>query len=143
MLLEFIDHRKEVVTRRTQYELKIAAARAHILEGLKKALDHIDEVIKTIRASQTKDEAKTNLMSRFDLSALQADAILEMRLQKLAGLERQKVEDELAAKLLLIADLEDILAKPERIISIVSDDLDVIGESFGDERRTQVNPGKV
>lgn len=143
MLLEFIDHRKEVVTRRTQYELKIAAARAHILEGLKKALDHIDEVIKTIRASQTKDEAKTNLMSKFDLSALQADAILEMRLQKLAGLERQKVEDELAAKLLLIADLEDILAKPERIISIVSDDLDVIGESFGDERRTQVNPGKV
>ena len=143
MLLEFIDHRKEVVTRRTQYELKIAAARAHILEGLKKALDHIDEVIKTIRASQTKDEAKANLMSKFDLSALQADAILEMRLQKLAGLERQKVEDELAAKLLLIADLEDILAKPERIISIVSDDLDVIGESFGDERRTQVNPGKV
>ena len=143
MLVEFIDHRKEVVTRRTQYELKIAAARAHILEGLKKALDHIDEVIKVIRASQTKDEAKTNLMAKFDLSALQADAILEMRLQKLAGLERQKVEDELAEKLLLIADLEDILAKPERIISIVDGEIDVINESFGDERRTQVNAGKV
>ncbi len=143
MLLEFIDHRKEVVTRRTQYELKIAAARAHILEGLKKALDHIDEVIKVIRASQTKDEAKENLIAKFDLSALQADAILEMRLQKLAGLERQKVEDELAEKLLLIADLEDILASPERIISIIDGELDVIGESFGDERRTQVNPGKV
>jgi len=143
MLMEFIDHRKEVVTRRTQYELKIAAARAHILEGLKKALDHIDEVIKTIRASETKDEAKTNLMAKFDLSALQADAILEMRLQKLAGLERQKVEDELAEKLLLIADLEDILAKPERVVSIISDEIDVINESFGDERKTQVNAGKV
>jgi len=143
MLMEFIIHRKEVVTRRTQYELKIAAARAHILEGLKKALDHIDEVIKVIRASETKDEAKTNLMSKFDLSALQADAILEMRLQKLAGLERKKVEDELAEKLLLIADLEDILAKPERVISIVSDEIDVINESFGDERKTRVNAGKV
>jgi len=143
MLIEFITHRKEVVTRRTQYELKIAAARAHILEGLKKALDHIDEVIKVIRASETKDEAKTNLMAKFDLSALQADAILEMRLQKLAGLERKKVEDELAEKLLLIADLEDILAKPERVISIVSDEIDVINESFGDERKTRVNAGKV
>lgn len=119
MLLEFIDHRKEVVTRRTQYELKIAQARAHILEGLKIALDHIDEVIKTIRASETRDEARTNLMTKFDLSQLQADAILEMRLQKLAGLERQKVEDELKEKKILIADLEDILAKPDRIISIV------------------------
>jgi len=143
MLLEFIDHRKEVVTRRTQYELKIAAARAHILEWLKTALDHIDEVIKTIRASQTRDEARTNLMSKFDLSQLQADAILEMRLQKLAGLERQKVEDELKEKKILIADLEDILAKPDRIISIISDELDVVGESFWDERRTRVNAGKV
>jgi len=143
MLVEFIDHRKEVVTRRTQYELKIAAARAHILEGLKIALDNIEEVIKTIRASATRDEARENLISKFDLSKLQADAILEMRLQKLAGLERQKVEDELAEKLLLIADLEDILAKPERVISIISDEIDVIKESFGDERRTQVNAWKV
>ena len=143
MLLEFIDHRKEVVTRRTQYELKIAKARAHILEGLKKALDHIDEVIKVIRASETKDDAKINLIAKFDLSALQADAILEMRLQKLAGLERKKIEDELAEKLLLIADLEDILAKPERVISIIDGEIDVIAESFADERRTKVMPGKV
>ncbi len=143
MLLEFIAHRKEVVTRRTQYELKIAAARAHILEGLKKALDHIDEIIKTIKASETKDEAKTNLMTGFDLSALQADAILEMRLQKLAGLERQKIEDELKLKLEIIADLKDILAKPERVISIIDGELDVINESFGDDRRTQVHSGKV
>jgi DNA gyrase subunit A len=143
ILLEFIAHRKEVVTRRTQYELRIAEARAHILEGLKIALDHIDEVIKTIRASETKEEAKQNLMSKFDLSALQADAILEMRLQKLAGLERQKVEDELKIKLELIADLKDILAKPERVISIIDGEIDVINESFGDERRTQVHSGKV
>lgn len=143
MLLEFIAHRKEVVTRRTQYELKVAQARAHILEWLKIALDNIDAVIKTIRASQTKDEAKQNLMQQFDLSALQSDAILEMRLQKLAGLERQKVEDELKEKLALIADLEDILAKPERVISIVDGELDVIVESYGDERKTQVNSGKV
>ncbi len=143
MLLEFINHRKEVVTRRTQYELKIAAARAHILEGLKIALDHIDEVIKTIRASETKDEAKTNLMTQFSLSALQADAILEMRLQKLAGLERKKIEDELKEKLLLIADLEDILAKPERVIAIIDGEFDVILESFGDQRRTEVHSSKV
>ena len=143
ILGEFIDHRKEVVTRRTQYELKIAEARAHILEGLKKALDHIDEIIKTIRASETKEDAKANLMSKWDFSALQADAILEMRLQKLAGLERQKIEDELKEKLALIADLQDILAKPERVISIIDGELDVIQESFGDERRTEVHSGKV
>lgn len=143
ILMEFIDHRKEIVTRRTQYELRIAEARAHILEGLKTALDHIDEIIKTIRASQTKDEAKANLIAKFDFSSLQADAILEMRLQKLAGLERQKIEDELKAKLELIADLKDILAKPARIITIIDGELDVISESFGDERKTQVNAGKV
>ncbi len=143
MLLEFIDHRKEVVTRRTQYELRIAQARAHILEGLKIALDHIDEVIKTIRASATRDEARTNLMAQFELSQLQAEAILEMRLQKLAGLERQKVEDELKEKRILIGDLEDILAKPDRIITMVGDELDVINESFGDVRKTRVNLGKV
>ena len=143
MLLEFIAHRKEVVTRRTQYELRIAEARAHILEGLKMALDHIDEIIKTIRASETKEDAKNNLIQKWDFSWLQADAILEMRLQKLAGLERQKIEDELKEKLLLIADLKDILAKPERIISIIDGELDVINESFGDERRTKVHSGKV
>ena len=139
ILIEFINHRKEVVTRRTQYELKIAEARAHILEGLKIALDHIDEIIKVIKASETKEEAKANLMSQFELSGLQADAILEMRLQKLAGLERQKIEDELKDKLLLIDDLRDILIKPERIVAIIDGELDVIQESYGDERRTQVN----
>ncbi|MDA9129408.1 DNA gyrase subunit A [Candidatus Gracilibacteria bacterium] len=143
ILGEFIDHRKEVVTRRTQYELKIAEARAHILEGLKKALDHIDEIIKTIRASDTKEDAKQNLMATWDFSSLQADAILEMRLQKLAGLERQKIEDELKEKMNLIADLKDILAKPERVITIIDGELDVINESYGDERRTRVNAGKV
>jgi len=143
MLSEFIDHRKEVVTRRTQYELRIAEARAHILEGLKKALDHIDEIIKTIRASDTKEDAKNNLISKWDFSSLQADAILEMRLQKLAGLERQKIEDELKEKLNLISDLKDILATPARVVSIVDGELDVINESFGDERRTEVHSGKV
>jgi len=143
ILLEFIDHRKEVVTRRTQHELRIAEARAHILEGLKIALDHIDAIIKCIRASDTKEIAKENLIEQFQLSGLQADAILEMRLQKLAGLERQKVEDELAEKLALIDDLRDILAKPERVVAIIDGELDVIQESFGDERRTQVNSGKV
>lgn len=139
----FIDHRKEVVTRRTAYELKIAEARAHILEGLKIALDNIDEVIATIKASKTKEDARDNLMKKFKLSDLQANAILEMRLNKLAGLERQKIEDELKEKLELIADLKDILAKPARVVAIVSEELDYIKDTFGDERRTQVNAGKV
>ncbi len=143
MLLEFIAHRKEVVTRRTMYELKIAEARAHILEGLKKALDHIDEIIKTIRASETKEDAKENLILKWDFSGIQADAILDMRLQKLAGLERQKVEDELNEKLLLIADLKDILVKPERVIAIIDGEIDVIAESYGDDRKTKINSGKV
>jgi DNA gyrase subunit A len=143
ILEEFVAHRREVITRRTQYELKIAEARAHILEGLKIALDNIDAVIKTIKASATKDEAKTNLMVQFGLSEKQADAILEMQLQRLAGLERKKIEDELAEKLLLIADLKDILGSPVRVTSIVSDELKDIRERFGDERRTEVQAGGV
>ncbi len=143
MLLAFIDHRKEVVERKTIYELKIAEARAHILEWLKKALDHIDEIIKTIKASKTKDEARENLISKFDFSKIQAEAILEMKLNKLAWLERQKIEDELNEKLLLIADLKDILAKPERIVSIIIEELDEIKDKFGDNRKTQVNEGKI
>ncbi len=142
-LVEFIDHRKEVVTRRTQHELAVAEARAHILEWLKKALDHIDEVIKTIRASSTRDDAKQNLMKQFGFSDLQAHAILEMRLQKLAGLEREKVENELKEKMLLIADLKDILAKPARIVTIITEELHYIRDTFGDDRRTRVNAGKV
>jgi len=142
-LVQFIDHRKEVVERRTIYELKIAQARAHILEWLKKALDHIDEIIKTIKASKTKDDAREALITKFDFSKIQAEAILEMKLNKLAGLERQKIEDELKEKLLLIADLEDILAKPERIVAIITWELDEIKDKFWDERRTQVNVWKI
>ncbi len=142
-LEEFIGHRKEVVTRRTQYELKIAEARAHILEWLKKALDHIDEIIKLIKASSSKDEARVNLMNDFSLSQIQAEAILEMKLNKLAGLERQKIEDELKDKHILIEDLNDILIKPERISSIIHEELDEVENNFGDERKTQVNSGKV
>lgn len=142
-LEEFIGHRKEVVTRRTQYELKIAEARAHILEWLKKALDHIDEIIKLIKASSTRDEARVNLMNDFALSQAQAEAILEMKLNKLAGLERKKIEDELKEKHLLIEDLNDILSKPERIVDIINEELDEIKDKFGDDRKTQVNSGKV
>lgn len=143
LLNEFIYHRKEVITRRTAYELAVAEARAHILEWLKKALDHIDEIIKTIKASETKELAKRNLIEKFDFSERQAEAILEMKLQKLSWLERKKLEDELEEKLLLIADLKDILSKPERIITIIIEELDFIKENFWDERRTQVNNGKV
>lgn len=143
ILEEFIDHRKEVVTRRTQYELKIAQARAHILEGLKIALDNIDAVIRTIKESPTKEEAKTNLMVKFNLSDKQTDAILEMQLQRLAGLERKKIEDELAEKLLLIADLLDILAKPVRVATIVGDELAEIKDKYGDARRTEIQPNAI
>ncbi len=139
----FIEHRKEVVKRRTIYELKIAEARAHILEGLKRALDHIDEIIKTIRAADTKENAKIALMANFDFTEIQADAILEMRLNKLAWLERKKIEDELNEKMLLITDLKDILSKPERIVTIILIELDEIKEKFWDDRKTQVNAGKI
>ncbi len=138
ILEEFITHRKEIVTRRTIYELKIAEARAHILEGLKIALDNIDAVIKTIRASNTKDEAKVNLMTGFALSERQTDAILEMQLQRLAGLERKKIEDELAEKLVLIADLRDILGKPERVATIISTELADIRDRYADPRKTEI-----
>lgn len=142
-LVDFIEHRKEVITRRTIYELKIAEARAHILEWLKKALDHIDEIIATIKKSETKDEARVNLMAKFEFSEIQANAILEMQLSKLAGLERKKIEDELEEKLALIADLNDILVKPERVVAIMIEELDYIRESFGDDRRTKINEWKV
>ncbi len=143
ILMDFIDHRKEVITRRTIYELKIAEARAHILEWLKKALDHIDEIIKTIKQSQAKDDARVNLMAQFGFSELQANAILEMQLSKLAWLERKKIEDELEEKHLLIADLKDILVKPERVVALIIEELDYIRETFSDPRRTKVNPWKV
>ncbi|RAL57724.1 DNA gyrase subunit A [Candidatus Gracilibacteria bacterium GN02-872] len=141
LLLSFVNHRKEVVERRTIYDLKVAEARAHILEGLKIALDNIDEVIRVIRNSY--DDAEDQLMKHFDLTRIQAEAIVEMRLKRLQGLEKEKLEAELQEKLILIDDLKDILAKPERIVSIVSDELKEVREIFGDERRTKVNPGKI
>lgn len=143
MLEEFIVHRREVVERRTRYELAVAEARAHILEGLKIALDNIDAVIKTIKESGSKDEAHDNLMARFGLSDKQSQAILEMQLQRLSGLERKKIEDELAEKLLLIADLRDILAKPERVNTIMGDELLEIKDKYGDARRTEVQIGAI
>lgn len=134
----FILHRKEVIIRRTTYDLRIAKARAHILEGLKIALDNIDKVIETIRKSETKDDAQTALMSKFGLTELQAKAILEMRLQTLAGLERKKIEDELAEKLALIAELEGILADPEKVKNIMIEELEEMKIKYGDARRTRV-----
>lgn len=140
VLEHFIDHRKEVITRRTEYELRIAKARAHILEGLKVAIDNIDEVISTIRKSTTKEEALDKLMTKFKLTELQGKAILDMRLQTLAGLERQKIEDELAEKLALISQLEGILADSEKIRQIMEEELAEIKEKYGDERRTEIIP---
>ncbi len=134
----FIEHRKITITRRTQYELKIAKARAHILEGLKIALDNIDEVIETIRKSETKEIAHAALMKKFKLSELQASAILEMRLQTLAGLEQKKIEEELKEKLALIDELEGILKDTKKILKIMKDELAALKKNFGDERRTQI-----
>ena len=134
----YIAHRKEVVTRRTQFDLDRARERAHILEGLKKALDHIDAVIATIKKSETKEIAHKNLMKNFKLSEKQATAILEMKLQTLAGLERKKIEDELKEKSALIKELEIILKSEKKISGIVKDELLRVKEKFGDERRTRI-----
>ncbi|MFO0887318.1 MAG: DNA gyrase subunit A [Candidatus Saccharimonadales bacterium] len=140
ILSEYIKHRQSVVRRRTEFELKKAKERAHILEGLKIALDNIDEVIAIIRASQTTDEAQINLMAKFNLSEIQAKAILAMQLRTLAGLERKKIEDELAELLKLIAELEAILADEKRILKIIKDELKEIKKQFGDVRRTKIVP---
>ena len=136
----FIEHRKEVVTRRTQYELNVAQARAHILEGLKIAIDNIDKVIATIRKSKDKEIAHAALIKSFKLSDKQATAILEMRLQTLAGMERKKIEDEFKEKMLLITELEGILKSQKRIMGIIVDELAEIKEKYGDERRTEIVP---
>lgn len=134
----FIIHRKEVVTRRAQYDLKKAKEREHILEGLKKALDHIDEIIKTIKKSENKDIAHVALMKNFKLSDLQATAILEMRLQTLSGLERKKIEDELKEKRKLIAELEAFLKSQQKVLDLIKKELIDIKEKYGDERKTKV-----
>ena len=135
---EHIKHRRIVVRRRTEYELRKAKERAHILEGLKIALDHIDEVINTIRSSETTDEAQANLMKKFGLSEIQAKAILAMQLRTLAGLERKKIEDELAELLKVIAELEAILADEAKILAIIKDEFLAIKKQYADERRTRV-----
>jgi DNA gyrase subunit A len=138
VLEKYLEHRQVVVRRRTEYDLKKAKERAHILEGLKKALDHIDEVIATIKKSQTREEAFHNLIKKFKLSELQATAILEMRLQTLAGLERKKIEDELKEKRRLIAELEDILKSPRKILGLIKTEVVELKDKYGDERRTQI-----
>jgi DNA gyrase subunit A len=135
---EYIDHRVEVITRRSEFELARAQRRAHILEGLKIALDNIDEVIATIRRSRTTDTAKKNLMSAFKLSDVQAQAILDMRLARLSGLERQKVENEYKEVMKEIAYLEDLLANPHKIRILIKDDLADLKERYGDARRTRI-----
>lgn len=140
ILEEFLKHRQVVVRRRTEFELKVAKARAHILEGLKIALDDIDKVIETIKKSATKEIAKDNLMKKFKLSELQAKAILEMRLQTLAGLERKKIEDELKEKLDFIMECESILGNPKKILGIIKKEVDEIIAKYGDARRTEVIP---
>src|SRR3990167_8467265 len=140
ILQEYIKHRQTVVRRRTEFELRKAKERAHILEGLKIALDHIDEVIKTIRASQTTDEAQANLIKQFKLSEIQAKAILAMQLRTLAGLERKKIEDELAELLKIIAGLEKILASEKEILKLIRSELLDMKKQFGDERRTKIVP---
>ena len=139
----YIEHQKEVVTRRTIFDKEKAEARAHILEGLLIALDHIDEVIKIIRNSQTDAEAQAELMSKFKLSERQSQAILDMRLRRLTGLERDKIQNEYDDLVALIADLADILAKQERVIAIIKEELEEVKRKFGDARRTELMVGEV
>jgi DNA gyrase subunit A len=138
VLQHYIDHRREIIRRRTEYDLGKARARAHILEGLKIALDNLDAVIKTIRESREVEDARRNLMAGFALSELQAQAILDMRLARLAALERQKIEDEYLSVIQLIAELEDILANPARVLGIIKDELAELKKKYAGERRTRV-----
>jgi DNA gyrase subunit A len=137
-LQHYIDFRHEVITRRSRYDLKQAKARAHILEGLKIALDNIDAIIKTIRESETAEAARKNLMSRFGLSQIQAQAILDMQLRRLASLERQKIQDEYTEVLKTIAYLEDLLANPRRILALIKQDVGELKAKYGDKRRTEI-----
>ena len=136
----YLEHRQNVITRRAEYDLRKAKARAHILDGLLIALANLDDVIKTIRESKDADIAKENLMSRFKLSDLQAQAILDMQLRRLAALERQKIMDEHKEVMATIEYLEDLLAHPKKILEIIREDLNEVVEKFGDERRTIISP---
>ncbi|MEQ9810797.1 DNA gyrase subunit A [Streptococcus jiangjianxini] len=143
ILDNYIAHQKEVIVRRTEFDKARAESRAHILEGLLVALDHLDEVIAIIRNSQTDSEAQAELMSRFELSERQSQAILDMRLRRLTGLERDKIQSEYDELLKLIADLADILAKPDRVITIIKEELDEVKRKFNDDRRTELMVGEV
>lgn len=143
ILEEFIKHRRKVITRRSEYELDEAKKRAHILEGLKIAVDNIDAVIETIKKSKDQQDAKVNLIAKFKLSEIQALAILDMQLKRLAALERQKIEEELKMVMEEIAYLEDLLAHPEKILNVVKSELEKLKERFGDDRRTRVFKQKI
>lgn len=142
LLEHFIAHRKDVIVKRTAYDLRKAQERAHLLEGYRIALDNIDEVIEIVRASQTTDEAKQRLSVRFELDELQAQAIVDMRLRTLVGLERQKIEQEYAELIKAIAELEDILGSPRRVAQIVKSEALDVKKRFGDERRTSIEPAE-
>lgn len=139
----YLDHQRIVIRRRTEFELRKAEARAHILEGLRVALDHLDEVIALIRGSQTTEIAREGLMTKFDLSDKQAQAILDMRLQRLTGLEREKIEDEYQSLVNLIAELKAILADEEKVLEIIREELTEIKERFNDQRRTEIVTGGI
>lgn len=143
ILEEYLKHRKNIITKRSEFELREAKAREHILEGLKIAVDHIDEVIETIRRAKDVDDAKTKLMTKFKLSDIQAQAILDMQLKRLAALERQKIEDELKMVRETIDYLEDLLAHPEKVLKVVKDELVKLKEKYGDNRKTRVFKSKI
>src|SRR5205823_10874572 len=138
LLVEFLAHRQEVLTRRTQFELNKARQRAHILEGMVIALDHLDAVIQTIRQAESRDAARPQLMANFALSELQARAILEMQLGQLANLERQRILEEYEEIKKRVAYLEDLLANPRKITYLVRDELAELKKKFGDARRTEI-----
>lgn len=143
ILNQFLMHRETVVTKRTQYDLRKAEERLHVLEGLQTALDHIEEVIETIKKADDKDDAKAKLIKKFKLSDIQAEAILEMKLRTLAGLERKKIEDEIAEKKKLIAELQAILKDRKKLLKIIKDELAEIKAAYGDERRTEIVPNAI
>src|SRR3989338_952721 len=143
ILEEYLKHRREVIRRRTEFDLTRAKERAHILEGLRIALLKIDQIIETIKKSKDKEEARENLIKKFHLTEIQSTAILEMRLQQLANLERMKVEQEYEEKMKLIADLEAILKSAKKILSIIRAEIEALRDKFGDERGTQIVPHPV
>ena len=142
-LVYYLDHQRVIIRRRTEFELRKAEARAHILEGLRIALDNLDAVINLIRSSQTTDIAREGLMTTFNLSEKQAQAILDMRLQRLTGLEREKIEEEFQSLVQLIAELKAILADDEKILEIIREELTEIKERFNDKRRTEIVAGGI